>query len=181
MEAQESGNTGLEGGNIGSQFDYAIRKSNTYEGFKVVKTTWLYKLKGNALDSVKALRDNIVSLETKVQDQQNEMNTLKADLKEANDRLGIATKEKDSFNFLGMLLTKSVYSTMVWTIIFILIVTLGIMVFLFKRSNTITIKTKETLGEKQEEFDAHRKWALEREQTLARELNKLKQKYKGLD
>ena len=181
MEAQETGSTGLDGGTIGSQFDYAIRKSNTYEGFKVVKTTWLYKLKGNALDSVKALRDNIVSLETKVQDQQNEMNTLKADLKSANDNLNIATKEKDSFSFLGMLLTKSVYSTMVWSIIFILIVALGIMVILFKRSNTITIKTKETLAEKQEEFDAHRKWALEREQTLARELNKLKQKYKGLD
>ncbi|MGQ1786828.1 tRNA (guanine-N1)-methyltransferase [Saccharicrinis sp. GN24d3] len=181
LNAQESGNSGLEGGTIGSQFDYAIKKSNTFEAFKVVRTSWLYKLKGNAIDSVKALQKNIVSLENKVQDQQKEVNVLKSNLRETNEKLELATKEKDSFSFLGMLLTKGVYGTMVWTIIFSLIVALLIMIFLFNRSNTITIKTKETLGEKQEEFDAHRKWALEREQTLARELNKLKQKYKGLD
>jgi len=52
--------------------------------------------------------------------------------------------------------------------------------FMYKRSNTITVKTKETLASTQEEFERHRKWALEKEQKLSRELLKEKQKYKGI-
>ncbi len=181
MYAQEAETSGLDGGSLDSQFDYIITKSNSYEAFQVVKKTWLYKVKSNSLDSVKGLRDNIVTLENNVQEQQKEINVLKSSLQETNSKLEIASSEKDSFAFIGMRLTKSTYSAMVWTIIFILILALLVMLFLFKRSNTVTVKTKELLHDKQEEFDAHRKWALEREQTLARDLNKLKQKYKGLD
>ncbi len=180
IQAQES-EAGLDGGTLDSQFDYIIKKSNTYEAFQVVKRTWLYKVKSNSLDSVKALRANIVALENNVQEQQKEINVLKSSLQETNSKLEIASSERDSFGFMGMRLTKGTYSSMVWTIIFILILALAAMIFLFKRSNTVTVKTKESLHDKQEEFDAHRKWALEREQTLARDLNKLKQKYKGID
>jgi len=179
--AQETEALSLDGGNLEDQFDYIIKKSNSYEAFQVVKRTWLYKVKSNSLDSVKALRDNIVALENNVQEQQKEINVLKSSLQETNSKLEIASNEKDSFGFMGTRLTKGTYSTMVWTIIFILILALLVMAFLFKRSNSVTVKTKGALRDKQEEFDAHRKWALEREQTLARDLNKLKQKYKGLD
>ena len=181
VNAQEVKKTGLEEGTLSSQFDYVIKKSSTHEAFQVVRRAWLYELKGNALDSVKVLHEGVVSLETKVQEQQKEINVLKLNLKETNKNLAVVSKEKDSFNFAGMLLTKGFYSTMVWVIIFVLFVLLLLMMFLFKRSNTLTVKTKDALSDKQEEFDAHRKWALEREQSLARDLNKLKQKYKGLD
>ncbi|SMO80965.1 hypothetical protein SAMN06265379_10877 [Saccharicrinis carchari] len=180
-KAQQNEQSGLDQGTLDSQFDYIIKKSNSYEAFQVVRRTWLYKIKSNTLDSVKALSDSIISLENNVQEQQKEINVLKSSLQETNQELEVATNEKDSFAFIGMRLTKGTYSTMVWTIIFVLILALLVAIFLFKRSNAITIKTKESLHDKQEEFDAHRKWALEREQTLARDLNKLKQKYKGLD
>lgn len=181
IHAQETETLGLDGGPLENQFDYIIKQSNSYEAFQVVKRTWLYKVKSNSLDSVKALQNNIATLENNVQEQQKEINVLKSSLQETNSKLEIATNEKDSFGFMGTRLTKGTYSTMVWTFIFLLILALLVMVFLFKRSNTVTVKTKEALHDKQEEFDAHRKWALEREQTLARDLNKLKQKYKGLD
>ena len=181
VNAQDVKKTGLEEGTLSSQFDYTIKKSSTHEAFQVVRRAWLYKLKGNTLDSVKVLQESVVSLETKVQEQQKEINVLKSDLKETNKNLDVVSKEKDSFNFAGMLLTKGFYSTMVWVIIFVLVIALLLMMFLFKRSNTLTVKTKEALIDKHGEFDAHRKWALEREQSLARDLNKLNQKYKGLD
>ena len=40
----------------------------------------------------------------------------------------------------------------------------------FKQSNSITIQTKETLKEVEEEFENHRKTALEREQKVRRQL-----------
>ncbi len=173
--------TGLDGGSLESQLNYVISKSEKYEAYQVVKRTWLYKIKSNVLDSLKSLKENIITLESNGQEQQKEFNMLKSNLKETNEKLERAIEERDSFSFLGILLTKNVYSTMLWLVILGLIAALLIIIFLFKRSNAITIKTKEALNDKQEEFDAHRKWALEREQSLARELNKLKQKYKGLD
>ncbi|TLX70429.1 hypothetical protein E9993_22190 [Labilibacter sediminis] len=172
---------GLEGGTLQSQFDYIYTKSESYEAYKVIKKSSLNKLKTNTLDSVKALKQEITDLENNVQEQQKEVNALKTELQETNAKLEQVTTEKDSFSFLGMMMSKGSYNMLVWSLVFIILITLLIMIVLFKRSNSITIKTKELLEEKQEEFDAHRKWALEREQTLARDLNKLKQKYKGLD
>lgn len=172
---------GLEGGTLKDQFDYIITKSSSYEAYKVVKQTSLNKLKANSLDTLKVLKENIASLENNVQEQQKENNLLKTQLQETNAKLEITRNEKDSFSFLGILLTKGAYNMFVWTLVFVILIALLLMIFLFKRSNSITIKTKELLSEKQDEFDAHRKWALEREQALARDLNKLKQKYKGLD
>ena len=185
LVAQSNKMEGLETGSLSSQFEYAIKKSSVHQAesgtFQVIRRTWINKLKSNAMDSVKTLQNKIVSLESNVQSLEKELNVVKADLKETNTNLGTVTQEKDSIRFVGILLTKSVYNTLVWALILGLLVAFLVMLFLFKRSNDITVKTKEALNDKQDEFDKHRKWALEREQTLARDLNKLKQKYKGLD
>ncbi len=173
--------SGLDGGTIESQFNYLINKSEKYELYQVVKKTWLNKIKSNTLDSIADLQNNIKSLENSSEGQLNEITALKSQLSETNSQLETAVNERDSFSFFGILMSKGSYSLMVWTIVLVLTIGIAVLFFLFQRSNAITIKTKESLIEKQEEFDAHRKWALEREQTLARELNKLKQKYKGLD
>ncbi len=180
-EASTQTKSGLDGGSLNSQFDFLIKKTEAWNEYQMIKRPTLYKIKGNTLDSIKTLKSSISSLETQVQDQQKEINLLKSSQKEIKEELDRAIKERDSFNFMGILLTKGVYNSILWTLILVLIAGLAIVLFLFKRSNHITIKTKEALNEKQEEFDKHRKWALEREQTLARDLNKLKQKYKGLD
>jgi peptidoglycan hydrolase CwlO-like protein len=173
--------SGLDEGPLDSQFDYIIKKSSSYEAYQVVKRTWLYKVKTNTLDSIKGLKENILNLETKNEAQLNEINSLKSDLKETNENLNQVTSEKDSFSFMGILMSKKTYNVMVWTLVFTLALAVVISFLLFKRSHSVTQKTKESLNDKQEELESHRKWALEREQTLARELNKLKQKYKGLD
>ncbi len=173
--------SGLETGTLDSQFNYIIKKSESYEAYQVVKRTWLHKIKANTLDSIKVLKESITKLETEGENQKSEINSLKADLKETNEKLMLVSKQKDSFAFLGILMGKGTYNVIVWSLVFVLSAACVIMFLLFKRSHAVTAKTKQDLIDKQEEFDAHRKWALEREQTLARDLNKLKQKYKGLD
>ncbi len=184
INAQESSTEtkfGLDTGTLDSQFNYIIKKSEAYEAYQVVKKTWLFKIKSNTLDSIKTLKESITNLETESEKQKSEINSLKSDLKDTNEKLTLVSQQKDSFAFLGILMGKGTYNLFVWTLVFVLAAAFVIMFLLFKRSHAVTSKTKTDLADKQEEFDAHRKWALEREQTLARELNKLKQKYKGLD
>ncbi|MFA8435127.1 MAG: tRNA (guanine-N1)-methyltransferase [Marinifilaceae bacterium] len=166
----------LDSGTVSSQFDYVIKKSNRYEDYKVVKIHWLNKLKANVSDTLNLADKNLQKAEDKIATQTNEINSLKEQLMEVKDQLAKVSKEKNSVAFFGILMEKSAYNALMWTIAGGLLALAIICFLLFKRSNAVTVSTKQSLEDTREEFDKHRKWALEREQTLARELHKLKTK-----
>ena len=172
--------TPLDSAKLADQFHFLITKTESYENYQVIKRSYLLKLKNNTLDTIKTIKAKQLDLINEVKDLKAEVSTLEAKLKETQDKLDTATKEKESLSFFGILITKSNYYVLMTTIILILIAALLVVFFMYKRSNTITVKTKETLASTQEEFERHRKWALEKEQKLSRELLKEKQKYKGI-
>ncbi|NPA37416.1 MAG: hypothetical protein GXO47_11270 [Chlorobi bacterium] len=177
---QDKKSTPLEGETLENQFQYIITKTERYEDYQVIKRSLLYKLKANTLDSIKSLQAKQADLEAKVKTLQENVDKLQRQLKETQDKLNTAVTEKDSLRFLGMLLKKSTFYTIMFIVIFGLIAGLIVLFLLYKRSILITIKTKETLATTQEDFEKHRKWALEKEQKLSRELLKEKQKNKGI-
>ena len=180
---QESGTDtpkpSLNNGTIESQFDYLYRKSSSYQEYKVVKKTFYQKIKGNVLDSMQALKKDLVDTKELVEVQGNEIKSLKSDLLTTNDNLISVTKEKDDINFLGMPMTKASYNSLLWTIIFSLVALLLFFIFRFKSSNTITVQSKNLLRDTEKEFEAYKAKALEREQKVRRELQDElnKQKY----
>jgi len=169
----------LNNGTIESQFDYLYRKSSSYQEYKVVKKTFYQKIKGNVLDSMQALKKDLVDTKKLVEVQGNEIKSLKSDLLTTNDNLISVTKEKDDIKFLGMPMTKASYNSLLWSIIFSLVALLLFFIFRFKSSNTITVQSKNLLNDTEKEFEAYKAKALEREQKVRRELqNELnKQKY----
>ncbi len=180
LSAQETKKTPLEGDNLENQFQYIITKTEKFQEYQVIKRSLLYKLKANSLDTIKNLHAEIKSLNDKVSDLNSKLETIQSKLNETQDKFDTVTKEKDSLRLLGMLVTKSAFYVIIISIILGLIAALAIVFILYKRSNVITVKTKETLVNTQEEFEKHRKWALEKEQKLSRELLKEKQKNKGV-
>lgn len=169
----------LNNGTIESQFDYLYRKSSSYQEYKVVKKTFYQKIKGNVLDSMQALKKDLVDTKKLVEVQGNEIKSLKSDLLTTNDNLISVTKEKDDIKFLGMPMTKASYNSLLWTIIFSLVALLLFFIFRFKSSNTITVQSKNLLNDTEKEFEAYKAKALEREQKVRRELQDElnKQKY----
>ena len=79
-------------------------------------------------------------------------------------------------------MSKAGYNVLMWSIIAGLLILLLFFIFKFKNSNAITRQAKFALAETEEEFEEHRKRALEREQKVMRrlqdELNKQKAKSK---
>ena len=169
----------LNNGTIESQFDYLYRLSSSYQEYKVVKKTFYQKIKGNVLDSMQALKKDLVDTKKLVEVQGNEIKSLKSDLLTTNDNLISVTKEKDDIKFLGMPMTKASYNSLLWTIIFSLVALLLFFIFRFKSSNTITVQSKNLLNDTEKEFEAYKAKALEREQKVRRELQDElnKQKY----
>ncbi len=169
----------LDTGNIQEQYDYIMRKSSTYQGFKVVKISRFEKFKSNIQDSLATAYDKRDATIKDFSNEKSKTQNLTQQVGSLQEQLAQTEKEKDSLSFLGLLIAKSAYMGMMWGLVFVLLTLAVVAYLLFKRSNSVTRSTKKELDEIKEEFEQHRKTALKREQDLAvkyhSELNKLKQ------
>jgi hypothetical protein len=163
-------------GTIEDQFETIVENSSRYQDFKVVKETALRALRSNVLDTLKKLKNNLKDNNNIILSHKADMDSVKAELVNTNNKLEETLREKNSVSLLGIQMSKDAYSTTMWTIFFVLAFVLMIFVILFKRSNKITVQNKQDLEETRMEFEKFRKRALEREQELSRnhlaELNK---------
>lgn len=168
----------LQNGTIQEQYDYLMKKSTTYQEFKVIRITSFEIFKTNIDDSLKHAYKKIETTAMQLSAQNKEIRQLNSELSTLKTTLETTIKEKDSLTFLGMMLTKASYKAMMWGLVVILLFFAVMAYVLFKRSNLITKATKKELEEVKTEFEEHRKRALTREQELAvkyhSELNKLK-------
>ena len=169
----------LNDGTIDNQFEYVIKKSNRYQDYKVVKINWLNTLKAHTLDSLNALRKDLSDTQTVVDTQANEISELKTNLTNTQNNLDKTNKEKNSMALFGLQMSKTSYNLLMWTIIAALFVLLILFVYKFKNSNSVTKLTKNTLIDIEEEFEEHRRKALEREQIVRRQLQDELNKQKG--
>jgi len=75
-----------------------------------------------------------------------------------------------SLSLFGLQMSKTGYNALMWSIIAALLALLLVFIFRFKNSNSITKAAKLKLSETEEEFEEHRRNALEREQKVRRQL-----------
>jgi len=160
----------LDSGTIENQFDYLIKKSNRYQEYKVVKRVWLDRLKKAVDDSLNVVKKELVDTKVTLNEKEAEIVTLTNSLNTTNETVSNLNNEKDSINFFGMLISKPMYNTTLWSIITILLVALLFFVFKFNNSNTITREAKDKFSELEIEYENHRQRSLEREQQIRRKL-----------
>jgi len=168
--ADDDDKLSLTEGTIDNQFEYVIRRSNSYQEFKVIKKTWLYELKAHTIDSLNAVHKELSDTQAKVNSQSNEIDQLKSDLNNTKSSLENTKKEKDSMALFGLQMSKGGYNGLMWTIIAVLLVLLSLFIYKFKNSNAITKQAKKSLLETEEEYEEYRRNSLEREQKVRRQL-----------
>ena len=165
-------------GTVNEQFEYLINKSNRYQQYKVVQLDWLQQLQSNVLDTLAQSDAIITAKETEIQTQKAEIDNLNSSLNTANAKIEELSTQIESISLFGMQLKKPVFKSLMFFIIGVLALLLAIFIFRFKRSNAVTTQTRADIKELEEEFEQHRKRALEREQKVMRrlqdELNKQK-------
>lgn len=173
--AQESGSPGdsglsLDGGTIRSQFDYLFSKSNNFQEYKVVKRTWLDKLQFNVTDSLDKLESELEDMKKARAAAREEVASLGQAQEQALAELQKAKDTKNSISFLGIPTHKNAYNGIMWALVLLLTASLLFFIYRFKRGHVVTSKTLRDLEELREEYDTHRKKALERERKLNRRL-----------
>ncbi|GAL65705.1 hypothetical protein [Jejuia pallidilutea] len=165
----------LNSGTIDSQFEFVFRKSGNFKGtngqaYEAVKSSWLYTLRAHVKDSLDEIRKDLSDTRAVVESQANEITELKSNLSKTQTDLTNTNAEKDSMSLFGMQMSKIGYNTLLWSIIAALLAFLLFFIYKFKNSNAVTKQAKQSLSEIEEEFEEHRKTALEREQKVRRQL-----------
>ncbi|MBN7809936.1 hypothetical protein J0A68_03150 [Algoriphagus sp. H41] len=168
--AQDSAQNSLRSGTITSQFDYIYRVSNGFQEYEVVKKAHLEQLKSNVLDSVRTLSKKVSDLNTQMASLDDSVVTVKQRLSAEMEEKNQAIADRDNFNFLGMGIQKTVYSSLMWTLVAILSAALAFFAVQYFKSFGRIKKAERDFVEMQEEFDQHRKNTLDRERKLKREL-----------
>ncbi|MBY5951507.1 MAG: hypothetical protein NXH89_09375 [Cyclobacteriaceae bacterium] len=168
--AQETNENALQSGTIDEQFDYIYGASNNYQEYKVVRRSFLDRLKSNMLDSIQTMRGEVLELKKDVQTRQDSIRSIQNLLAQTESEKQEAIAAKDNFNFLGLGIQKGVYSTFMWVLVGALAAALALFSFKYFRSFSKIKKAEKDLAELQEEFEQHRKNTLERERKLKREL-----------
>ena len=91
-------------------------------------------------------------------------------LSDTESQLSDSLAREDGISLFGILLKKSTYNALLWTIIGLLFLLLMVFISRFRSSNKITRAAKEKLAETEMEFEGFRQRSLEREQQIRRKL-----------
>ena len=180
---QEDNQT-INTGSINDQFEFVLKKSGNFKGtngqaYEAVKRSMFLTLRAHTIDSLKTVHKKLDDTEAIVERQAKEISDLKSNLTNTQSSLDQTNTEKNNMALLGMQMSKASYNVLMWTIIASLLALLLLFIYKFKNSNTTTRGAKKALEEIEEEFDEHRKTALEREQKVRRQLQDEINKQKG--
>ncbi|MFB2120952.1 hypothetical protein [Parapedobacter sp. 2B3] len=160
----------LTSGTLDSQFVYLYAISRTQNGIEHVRRPNLEQIRKNVADTIRALTKEITDLKSKDGNQQAMVDAMTDSLVLVRQELQTAQQEKDSFSFIGISLKKATYSLIMWGIVLLLAAALAVFIYRFNQSHVVTRDTKKAIGDLQDEFEQHRKKAMEKEQKLKRQL-----------
>ena len=160
---------------IKGQFEVMERQSTNYRSgngvpYEVIKLSTLNEVKSNIFDTINKAYGSIKDLSATITANKAEIEDLNAKLQDTTNKLNTVTEEKDSISFFGALVSKGTYNFILWSIIFALLLFLLFFIYRFRNSNFLTQQAKTALADLEQEYEEHRRRALEREQKISRQL-----------
>jgi len=149
-----------------AQLEYIHENTRVYNDYRAIREDVFLKLKRNVNDTINAARLEVEQLNSKLSEQDFEIETLNTDLARTKNERDEAIKNRDSLSFFGIQMKKGLYNTILWFIIVGLAALTILMFSLFKRSHLVTKEVQEVLQSTQEEFEQYRKTSREKYEKL---------------
>ncbi len=152
------------------QFQELKNSSETFEVYKVIRSTRLDNFWAVVMDSVSEANSEISSLDASISELQNELEQQQQDLASLQAQLEESETKNSTINFLGADIIKWVYHTIVWVIIAILSVVAVVVFTMYQRSHVVTAKAVDDLRKMTNEFENFKDKSREKQVKLKREL-----------
>jgi septal ring factor EnvC (AmiA/AmiB activator) len=181
---EEDDELSLNNSTINNQFEFILKKSGDFRGtngsmYEAVKRSMLVTLQAHTNDTLKTIRKNLSDTQAIVSAQAAEISDLKSNLSNTQTTLDKTNQEKNNMALFGIQMSKTNYNVLMWSIIAALLALLLLFMYKYKNSNAVTKEAQKNLSEIEEEFEEHRRTALEREQKVRRQLQDELNKQKG--
>jgi len=172
---QAQSDSPLRDGTVEEQLNYVINKSNRYQQYKVIESSWMNTLRSNVVDTLSSVYTKINTQEVQLTQKNSKIDSLQNELNDTYANLDEAIVEKNSLTMLGIQMDKAVYNGILFTIIILLAAGISVSIFLYRRSNKVTVTTKKELRDTKESFDAYRKESREKyERAVVKHHNEMK-------
>lgn len=164
---------------LNNQMTEVFENNNSYQTYKVIPKTQLNTLRKNILDSVSELKTTILDQQNNLSARKKTIDSLDVELHNVKEELQISREREDGISVLGILTSKAVYNTVLWSIILVLLVISGFFFYRFSSSHSIIREGRKKVEELETENEELRRNHLEREQKLRRKLQDEINKNKG--
>ncbi len=151
---------------------YEIRKENLkfYGGYYLLTEPQLKEYFETLADTISDKKAIIKAHEITISNQATQINKLTLDLKSTQESLEASLKREDSIMSFWGETSKVAFATVMYVLVFLLIGIAAFMFLLFARSNKLTVAAQSDYEKLNEDYEAHKKRALEREMKINREL-----------
>lgn len=155
-----------------AQFQVFKDNVNFWNGSYFMKPEQLNEFYKALTDTISGLQKDVNNRQVKIQELQDEIRSQNEQIRETQSKLDESIKYQNSIKVLGININKNVYSISMYLFIAGVLVLAGIVFMLYKRSHTVTARTKKDYEELKEEYEAHKKSALDRYTKINMELHK---------
>lgn len=145
-------------------------QSESYEEYKVIKTSKLLNFKSAMSDSINGYQLKIKNLEMSAVETKAELKAIQAELDIIKDKLLISETDNARIGFLGLSVRKGFYNAFVWSIIALLTTVVVVVYTRIKHVCSVVKRVKSAYSKIVDEYRHQRFQATEKQITLRREL-----------
>ncbi len=157
--------------NLEQQYVVFKENLNFWNGSYFLNESQLNEFYKALTDSVSVLENNITDKANKLKSLQNDLNSANKQLESTKAELNASIKNQNAIEVFGLNVGKDIYTMVVSLFILGLLIFMSIVYMLYKRSNRVTVRTKKDYEDLREEFETHKKSALDRYTKLNMELH----------
>lgn len=169
--AQKNSNAWKSAKNLQQQYIVLKENLNYWNGSYFLSEKQLNEFYNALTDSIAVLKNKISDKTKTVNKLQNEIDSSNKLLENTKAELNSSIKNQNAIDVFGENIDKRMYSLFMYIVILALLMFLGILFLLYKRSNKITVRTQKEYKEIKEEFEMHKKNTLERYTKINMELH----------
>ena len=155
---------------IAQDLNGLITKSSSYQKYKIIDKNAILDFQSSLGKYIEQEANKQIAFRKQIRANEENIATLQNQIKEIKIENNTLTNEKASISFLGLLISKSTYSTLMWSLFLGTLVALGILFLKFKDVNAINKNSKSVVKNLEEEYESYRRVCIEREQNLRRQL-----------
>ncbi|KGO90460.1 hypothetical protein [Flavobacterium suncheonense] len=155
---------------VESQINNMLQKSVDYQDVKLVKKTLLEQLKADFQVFLAKSEDELELVQQALNQKVNQLQSVQAENAKLKSELAQVQASGGQVDFFGVSLSKDLYHSVMWTLVLTSLIAVAVLIRKFIRANEITQNSKGLLRDLEDEYEAFKRNAIEREQKLRRQL-----------